>query len=134
MTPVLWAATGVVQTEATKPDTAAPASASRRFVSMLIIVVRRSFNATIGRDDYHDHRKRTLLRASHYGPRGRRAAEQRDERAAVHSITSSARADKLSGTSIPICLAVFRFITNSNLLDCMTGKSAGLSPLRIRAT
>src|SRR5262249_41818170 len=55
MTPVLWAAaTGVVQTEATNPDTAAPASASRRFVSMLIIVVRRSFNATIDGDDYHD--------------------------------------------------------------------------------
>jgi hypothetical protein len=47
MTPVLWAATGVVQTEATNPDTAAPASASRRFVSMLIIVLRRSFNATL---------------------------------------------------------------------------------------
>src|SRR6516165_5413671 len=62
MTPVLWAATGVIQPEATKPDTAAPASASRRFVSMLIIVLRRSFNATIGGDDYHDHRKRTLLR------------------------------------------------------------------------
>src|SRR5262249_21671925 len=64
-----------------------------------------------------------------------RATEQRDElAAAAHSITSSARADKLGGTSIPICLAVFRFITNSNLLDCMTGKSAGFSPLRIRAT
>src|SRR5262249_7150519 len=79
MTPVLWAATGVVQPEATNPDTAAPASASRRFVSMLIIVLRRSFNATIGGDDYHDHRKRTLLRRRRKGPRRRRAAEQRDE-------------------------------------------------------
>src|SRR5262245_26057773 len=76
MTPVLWAATGVVQTEETNPDTAAPASASRRFVSMLIIVLRRSFNATIGGDDYHDHRKRTLLRMRRERPRGRRAAER----------------------------------------------------------
>src|SRR5262245_31683270 len=74
-----------------------------------------------------------LLRARRERPRSR-AAEQRDELAALHSTTSSARADKSGGTSIPICLAVFRFITNSNLLDCMTGKSAGLSPLRIRAT
>src|SRR6516165_12780313 len=84
MTPVLWAATGVIQPEATKPDTAAPASASRRFVSMLIIVLRRSFNATIGGDDYHDHRKRTLLRPPRERPRGRCAAEQRDELAAFH--------------------------------------------------
>src|SRR5262249_10604282 len=82
MTPVLWAATGVVQTEATNPDTAAPASASRRFVSMLIIVLRRSFNATIGGDDYHDHRKRTLLRTRRERPH-RRTVEQRDERAAL---------------------------------------------------
>src|SRR5262245_41781009 len=81
-----------------------------------------------------DHRHRRLLRARRERPRRRRAAEQRDELAALHSTTSSARADKSGGTSIPICLAVFRFITNSNLLDCMTGKSAGLSPLRIRAT
>src|SRR5262249_40760842 len=84
-----------------------------------------------------DSREPRLLRARRARPkqrRHRRAAEQRDELAALHSITSSARADKLGGTSIPICLAVFRFITNSNLLDCMTGKSAGFSPLRIRAT
>jgi hypothetical protein len=31
-------------------------------------------------------------------------------------------------------LAVFKLITNSNLVDCTTGKSEGLSPLRIRAT
>jgi len=72
MTPVLWAATGVVKTEATNPDTAAPASASRRFVSMLIIVLLRPFNATIGGDDYHDHRKRTLLRARRAATRQRR--------------------------------------------------------------
>ncbi|MGB9019040.1 MAG: hypothetical protein WCC77_15525, partial [Pseudolabrys sp.] len=30
--------------------------------------------------------------------------------------------------------AVFKLITNSNLLDCSTGKSAGFAPLRIRTT
>src|SRR6516164_561289 len=107
MTPVLWAATGVVQTEATNPDTAAPASASRRFVSMLIIVLRRSFNATIGGDDYHDHRKRTLLRLRRERPCPR-AAEQRDELAPLHlrghSITASARASSVGGTSRPSAL------------------------------
>ena len=29
----------------------------------------------------------------------------------------------------PICFAAFRFITNSNLVGCSTGKSAGLAPL-----
>src|SRR5215472_10623141 len=106
MTPVLWAATGVVQTEATNPDTAAPASASRRFVSMLIIVVRRSFNATIGGDDYHDHRKRTLLRPRRERPRHCRAAEQRDEIAALHSITSSAVASSDDGTVTPSIRAI----------------------------
>src|SRR5215813_5231464 len=90
MTPVLWAATGVVQTEATNPDTAAPASASRRFVSMLIIVLRRSFNATIGGDDYHDHRKRTLLRPCRERPR-RRTAEERDELALFFILIRSPR-------------------------------------------
>ena len=39
-----------------------------------------------------DHRHRRLLRARRERPRRRRAAEQRDELAALHSITSSARA------------------------------------------
>src|SRR5262249_19516304 len=118
MTPMLWAATEVVQTEATNPDTAAPASASRRFVSMLIIVVRRSFNATIGGDDYHDHRKRTLLRASREWPRRRPAAEQGDELAArPHSITSSARPSSVADTSRPSTLAVYQERRPANTLS-----------------
>src|SRR5207247_10902662 len=73
----------------------------------------------------------TLLRARPERPR-RRAAEQRDERAPLHSITSSAMASSPGGKLRPNALAVLRLITNSNLLDCMTGKSAGFSPLRIR--
>ena len=47
------------------------------------------------------------------------------------SITSSARASSLSGTS-PSAFAVLRLMTSSNLVDCTTGSSAGLAPLRIR--
>jgi hypothetical protein len=41
------------------------------------------------------------------GPRDRRAAKQRDELAAVHSITS-VRASSVIGTSRPIALAAFQ--------------------------
>src|SRR5215831_12657312 len=50
----------------------------------------------------------------------------------THSITSSAMASSPGGKLRPITLAVLRLITNSNLVDCMTGRSAGFSPLRIR--
>src|SRR5262245_21073145 len=73
-----------------------------------------------------------LLRARRDRPRRRRAAEQRDELAPLHSITSSAMASSPGGKLRPNALAVLRLITNSNLLDCMTGRSAGFSPLRIR--
>src|SRR5712692_11316724 len=49
-----------------------------------------------------------------------------------HSITSSARALTAGGISRPIAFAVLRLSTNSNLVDRTTGRSAGLSPLRIR--
>jgi hypothetical protein len=51
----------------------------------------------------------------------------------VHSITSSARADRPGGTSKPSAFAVFRLITISNLTACITGKSAGFAPLTISA-
>src|SRR5262245_31633766 len=50
----------------------------------------------------------------------------------AHSITSSAIASTPGGKLRPNVLAVLRLITNSNLVDCMTGRSAGFSPLRIR--
>jgi hypothetical protein len=37
----------------------------------------------------------------------------------------------LSGIDRPSALAVLRLMTNSNLVGCTTGKSAGFSPLRI---
>src|SRR5215831_10396587 len=46
-----------------------------------------------------DHWQCTLLRPRRERPRSGRAAEQRDELAAPHSITSSARASSVGGTS-----------------------------------
>src|SRR5262245_24723224 len=78
-----------------------------------------------------DHRRHWLLRARRERPRSR-AAEQRDELAPSHSITSSARAMSVRGTSRPSDLAVLRLMMSSTLVDCWTGRSAGFSPLRIR--
>src|SRR5262249_29466215 len=71
------------------------------------------------------------LRARRKRPRDRRPAEKRDEIAPFHSITSSASESSIGGRSRPSVLAVFRLITSSNLLGCMTGRSAGFVPLRI---
>src|SRR5262249_3069076 len=51
---------------------------------------------------------------------------------AFHSITSSARASSVAGTSRPSNLAVCRLMTSSNLVACTVGKSPGLAPLRMR--
>ena len=51
-----------------------------------------------------------------------------------YSITSSAVASRVTGTSRPSAPAVFTLMTSSNLVGCWTGRSAGLSPLRIRST
>jgi hypothetical protein len=75
-------------------------------------------------------RHRWLLRARPKRPRSR-TAEQRDELAPSHSITSSARASSMGGISSRSALAVLRLIANSNLVGCSTGKSAGLVPLKI---
>src|SRR5262249_43447320 len=52
-------------------------------------------------------------------------AEKRDERAPVHSITSSARASSVLGTIRSSALAVFKLISNSYLVGACTGRSAG---------
>ena len=48
-----------------------------------------------------------------------------------HSITSSARASRVGGTSRPSALAVFKLITSSNFVGRITGKSVGLIPCKI---
>src|SRR5262249_6570266 len=73
-----------------------------------------------------------VLRTRRERPRDDRAAEQRDELAPLHSITSSARPESGSGTVMPSALAVLRFRISSTFVDCTTGRSAGFSPLRIR--
>ena len=50
-----------------------------------------------------------------------------------HSMISSARARSEGGIARPSAFAVLEFITSSNLVVCWTGRSAGLSPLRMRA-
>jgi hypothetical protein len=66
--------------------------------------------------------------------RRRRGADERDERAALHSITSSARASTVAGMLRPSAFAVLRLITSSYLVGACTGRSAGFSPLRMRST
>src|SRR5262249_8501417 len=61
----------------------------------------------------------------------RRPAEKFDEFAPPHSITSSAVASTFAGIARPSATAVVRLITNSNLVGCSTGRSAGLAPLRM---
>src|SRR5262249_55617149 len=59
-----------------------------------------------------------LLRARRNRPTRRRAAKQRHELAALHSITSSARTRNDSGIVRPSALAVFKLTTSSNLVGC----------------
>src|SRR5262249_27955315 len=82
--------------------------------------------------DKADDRQCRLLRPRRERPR-RRGAEQRDERAPPHSITSSARASMIGGISRPIALAVLTLITSVNLVGRSIGKSAALAPLRMRS-
>src|SRR5262249_38074451 len=72
-----------------------------------------------------------LLRSRRERPRSR-AAEQRYELATPHSITSSATVSNEAGTVRPSIRAVTALMTSSNLLDCTTGRSAGLASLRMR--
>ena len=51
-----------------------------------------------------------------------------------YSITSSARASSVGGTSRSSAFAVLRLSTVSYLVGACTGRSAGFSPLRMRST
>src|SRR6516165_4486169 len=101
----------------------------RRHIGLRIPIV-------LGKGRQHAHAPRImveLLRARRERPR-RSAAEQRDELATLHSITSSATCCRCAGTSIPSALAVLRLMVNSNLSGAWTGNCAGLAPRRIRST
>src|SRR5262249_40266937 len=66
-----------------------------------------------------DPRPRGLARPALGRERRRRAAEQRDELAPFHSITSSASARRVGGISMPIAFAVLTLIKN---LYCCNGQ------------
>jgi hypothetical protein len=61
-----------------------------------------------------------------------RAAVSNRSNAVPYSITSSARASSIGGTVRLRALAATRLIAKSKMAGCMTGKSAGLSPFRMR--
>ena len=61
------------------------------------------------------------------------AAVSNRSKPTLYSITSSASASSVAGTSMPNALAVFILMNNSTLVTCWIGRSAGLSPFKIRA-
>jgi hypothetical protein len=68
------------------------------------------------------------------GPRCAKRRHMQRSKRRDYSITSSAAASSVAGISMPSVLAVCRLMTNSNLVGCWTGISAGFSPLRMRPT
>src|SRR6516225_4674854 len=72
-------------------------------------------------DDADPRQPIALLRVRRERPRDRRAADERDELAPLHSITSSARASSGAGTVRPSALAVLRLIASSYLVGACTG-------------
>jgi hypothetical protein len=97
-------------------------------------IVERRAAARRETTEIADQWAQALRRARRERPRDRRAAEQRDELAPFHSITSSARPTSGNGIVRPSVLAVLRLMISSTLEDRWTGKSAGFSPLRILPT
>src|SRR5262249_20011547 len=75
-----------------------------------------------------------LLRARHERPGRCRAAEQRNERAPPHSITSLARSRIDVGNTIPNLFAVLRLTTSSNFVGNSAGTSLGFAPRNTLAT
>src|SRR5262249_10110917 len=72
-----------------------------------------------------------LLRACSKRRRGGSGANERHKLAPPHSITSSAIESTPDGISMPSACAVCKLSAKLNLVDCSTGRSAGLAPLRI---
>src|SRR6516165_1352756 len=119
----------------------------KRFAEFLSGNAREDIGASAGRE-WHNHAHRPCrIGLRPCDPRHRRQRRRPDAEIvggevsflnlplpSHHSITSSAIASSPGGKLRPNALAVLRLITNSNLVDCMTGKSAGFAPLRTRPT
>jgi hypothetical protein len=88
------------------------------------------------RDDLPDFRRRMLTGKRRSGNQifaHRQPADDNGvETNLSDEVTSSASARSDGGTSRPSALAVLRLMTRSNLLDCITGISAGFWPFRMR--
>src|SRR5262249_55697103 len=78
--------------------------------------------------DKSEPRHLRLLRARRKRPRSSRAAEQSEELATLHSITSSGRASSVGGTASPRALAVFKLITNSSVEGSSIGRRTAPKP------
>src|SRR5262249_26885886 len=93
--------------------------------------LQERFGTRVAGDEDANGRHPRLLRARRKRPH-RRAADERDDLASLHSITSAAMASTPGGIVRPSAFAVLRLITSSNLVGCTTGRSAGFVPLRMR--
>ena len=88
-----------------------------------------------GASEKSDNRHRRLLRARHERPRGRRAAEQRDELAPLsfdHLVGGGDERGRHGEAKHPGGLVIDRRARTSTTVT--TGRSAGLVPLRMRST
>src|SRR5215813_8439401 len=74
----------------------------------------------------------TKERTSIYVGEGANSGCEQSQQSRAYSITSLARPSRGSGIVRPSALAVLRLMRNSIFVDCWTGRSAGLSPLRMR--
>src|SRR5262245_29289132 len=105
----IWSAASAAKTFPPGPWTAAPACGSERVSNLHC---SRECSSAL----HFDRRQlRRPLRACRERPHTR-TAEQRDELAPLHSITSSARARKDSGIVRLIAFAAFTLTTSSNLV------------------
>ena len=82
----------------------------RRQVAVIVAITTPSVLAAMRLAKKPDHRQGWLLGTRRERPCDRRAADQRDESAPFHSITSSARAVTATGKVIPNAVALFRLI------------------------
>src|SRR5215468_6932470 len=109
------------------PDLACAAAAARTTplapirpaISISTRVIRLLTTPILGSEvpgDFSRVNPLALLRARRERPRSCNTAEQRDELASLHSITSSARTSSVGGTSRPSALAVLRLMTSSYLV------------------
>jgi hypothetical protein len=93
--------------------------------------------AEMGQERLSQASLRSVRGSPHYGHASAcraRLFRATSRHAPAHSISSSARASSVGGSSRPSALAVLKLMTNSNLVGACTGKSAGFSPLRMRST